>query len=41
LSFFAQRNNLQQNEASASNDNVANQSGATDVVGIISFHQDG
>jgi len=40
LSFFAQRNNLQQNEASAANADTANQSDATDVVGIISFHRD-
>jgi len=38
--IFAQRNNLQQNEASTANADAANRSGATDAVGIISFHRD-
>jgi len=39
LSFFAQINNSQQNGASAANAEAAKQSGATNPVSIISFHQ--
>jgi len=40
LSLFAQRNNLQQNEASVANADAANRSGATDAVAIIAFNRD-
>jgi len=38
LSFSAQKNNSQQDGASAANADAANRSGATDAVSIISFH---
>ena len=38
LSFSAQKNNSQQDDASAANADAANRSGATDAVSIISFH---
>jgi len=39
LSFFAQINNSQQDEASAANADATNPSDVTDAVNIISFHQ--